>query len=136
MRNAKYTLVLFTALAAPLAAQSLPEAAAEQADLDWLQLIDRADYNDAFEQAAAAMRSGTETEFARAIGQTRAPLGPLQSRKLHGEKETSKLPGAPDGHYVITQYDSAFAHKHTATETIIAVEEPDKTWRVTGYFIK
>ncbi len=136
MRSAKHTLLLLAALAAPLVAQSLPEAAAEQSDLDWIQLIDRADYSDAFQQAAAAMRSGTESEFARAIAQTRAPLGPLQSRKLHSAKETSQLPGAPDGHYVITQYDSAFAHKHSATETVIAVEEPDKTWRVTGYFIK
>ena len=136
MRLPIYALVLLAACAAPLSAQSLPEAAAEQAGLDWLQFIDRADYNDAFQHGAQTMRSGTEPEFARAIGQTRAPLGPLVFRKLRSAKEASSLPGEPEGHYVLVQYDSGFAHKHSAVETVIAVEEPDHTWRVTGYFIK
>ena len=131
------TCALLLLAACPFAvAQSLPEAAAEQADHEWLQWIDRAEYNDAFQHAAKAMQSGTEAEFARAISQTRAPLGPLASRKLRGAKETTTLPGAPDGQYVVTQYDSSFAHKRSAVETVIAVEEPDKVWRVTGYFIK
>ncbi len=136
MRQRTLVFALLAVSTAVLGAQSLPEAAAEQADLDWLQFIDRADYNDAFQHAAEAMQSGTEAGFARAISQTRAPMGPLASRKLRNAKETTTLPGAPDGHYVVTQYSSSFAHKHSAVETVIAVQEQDGNWRVTGYFIK
>ena len=49
---------------------------------------------------------------------------------------TTKLPGAPDGEYVVIQYKSAFANQPTAIETIVPMLDKDGKWHVSGYFIK
>ena len=46
------------------------------------------------------------------------------------------LPGAPDGEYVVIQYESSFEHKQSAIETVTPMLDTDGKWRVSGYFIK
>jgi hypothetical protein len=46
------------------------------------------------------------------------------------------LPGAPDGEYVVIQYESSFEHKQAAVETVTPMLDKDGTWRVSGYFIR
>jgi hypothetical protein len=46
------------------------------------------------------------------------------------------LPGAPDGSYVVFQFDTVFEQKAAAVETLTAGREPDGTWHVIGYFIR
>lgn len=64
------------------------------------------------------------------------PLDDLVSRKLKSAKYTQTLPGAPDGKYVVLQFDTSFANKKTALETITPLHDKDGKWRVSGYFIK
>ena len=71
-----------------------------------------------------------------AIAVVRPPLGKLLSRKLKSRKQVKTLPGAPDGNYVVIQYDSSFEGKKEATETVTPMLDPDGIWRVSGYFIK
>jgi hypothetical protein len=66
----------------------------------------------------------------------RDPLGKVQSRKLVKATYTKSLPGAPDGDYVVMQYESSFEHKQSAIETITGALDKDGKWRVSGYFIK
>lgn len=47
-----------------------------------------------------------------------------------------KVPGAPDGKYVTIQYQTAFANKAEAVETITPMLDPDGVWRVSGYFVR
>lgn len=49
---------------------------------------------------------------------------------------TKKLPGAPDGEYVVIQYESSFEHKQSAVETVTPMLDKDGKWRVSGYYIK
>jgi hypothetical protein len=70
------------------------------------------------------------------IAATRNPLGKTLSRKLKSASHTKTLPGAPDGEYVVIQYDTRFEHKQSATETITPMLGTDGTWRVSGYFIR
>ncbi len=58
------------------------------------------------------------------------------SRKLKVARFYPKLPGAPDGQYVVIQYDTEFENKKSAVETITPMLEKDGTWKVSGYFIK
>ena len=51
------------------------------------------------------------------------------------ETKTS-LPGAPDGKYVIIQFDTSFEHKKSTVETVTPMQEADGSWKVSGYFIK
>jgi hypothetical protein len=70
------------------------------------------------------------------VAPVRDPLGKVLSRALKSATYTTTLPGAPDGQYVVIQYDTAFEHKKSAVETITSMLDKDGTWRVSGYFIK
>lgn len=130
--------LLLCLLAAPLtlSAQRTPEAASA-AEQQWLRQIDAGDYQAAYESAAKIMRdAATEQQFAQAMRNARAPLGDLRSRQPQDAKPTTTLPGAPDGHYVVAHYQSAFAKKASAVETVVASQGEDGSWRVSGYFIR
>jgi predicted SnoaL-like aldol condensation-catalyzing enzyme len=66
----------------------------------------------------------------------RAPLGKVVSRKAYSKKYSESLPGAPDGKYVVIQYESSFEKKKAAVETVTAALDEDGRWRVSGYFMK
>ena len=46
------------------------------------------------------------------------------------------MPGAPDGNYVVLQFDASFEKKASSIETATFVEEKAGTWKAAGYFIK
>jgi hypothetical protein len=71
-----------------------------------------------------------------ALTGARQPLGKLVSRKLKSATYTKTAPGAPDGEYVVIQYETSFADKASAVETITPMLDKDGQWRVSGYFIK
>ena len=48
----------------------------------------------------------------------------------------TSLPGAPDGEYVVIQFDTSFENKKAAIETVTPMMDQDGTWRVSGYYIK
>jgi hypothetical protein len=74
-------------------------------------------------------------DWAKIVKPTRAPLGGAKSRTVASETTTTSLPGAPDGHYQIAKFNTEFAAKHAAVETVVLAEEPGG-WKVDGYFIK
>jgi hypothetical protein len=78
----------------------------------------------------------TKEEWKSKLRASRDPLGKMLSRKLKGATYTKTLPGAPDGEYVVVQYESSFEHKQSAVETITPMLDKDGMWRVSGYFIK
>ena len=70
------------------------------------------------------------------MGAFREPLGGVLSRKLKFKQYTNTLPGAPDGEYVVIQYETSFENKESAIETITPMLDKDGKWRVSGYYIK
>jgi len=48
----------------------------------------------------------------------------------------TEMPGAPDGQYVLMQFETSFTNKKSAVETITFMLEKDGQWRAAGYFIK
>lgn len=67
---------------------------------------------------------------------SRDPLGKVLTRKLKSATYAKTLPGAPDGEYVVIQYESSFEHKQSAIETVTPMLDKDRSWRVSGYYIK
>jgi hypothetical protein len=63
-------------------------------------------------------------------------LGAVISRKLKSAEYTTQLPGAPDGQYVVLQYESGFEHKNSAIETVTPALDKDGKWRVCLYTVK
>jgi Protein of unknown function (DUF4019) len=110
---------------------------AEAAALAWLALTDAGDFAGSWDQAAGSFEASvSKPEWISAAANVRPPLGKLISRTLKSAKYTRSLPGAPEGDYVIIQYDSQFEHKAAAVETIVPSMDKDGTWKVSGYFIK
>lgn len=66
----------------------------------------------------------------------RAPFGNRRVRTLKSATFATTFPGAPDGEYVVFQFDTSFEQKAAAIETVTAIREKDGTWHVGGYYIR
>jgi hypothetical protein len=114
-----------------------PEQLAQKSAEAWLALIDSGKYAESWDEASQVFKGAlTRDQWASTVKGVRVPLGTVQSRKFKSATYTKTLPGAPDGEYVVIQYDTSFANKQTATETTIPMLDKDGKWRVSGYFIK
>ena len=103
----------------------------------WLVLVDGEKYGDSWDQAASFFKGAVPSDmWEKQVGAVRRPLGKLVSRKLKSKQYTTTLPGAPDGKYVVIQYDTVFESKASATETVTPMADTDGKWRVSGYFIR
>ena len=112
-------------------------ARAEAAAGQWLTLIDSAGYAASWEQAAGLFKAAvSEQDWEKAIQGVRNPLGAVKSRKLKSAQFTTSLPGAPDGEYVVIQFETQFENKASAVETVTPLKDKDGVWRVSGYYIK
>lgn len=113
------------------------EKAADAAARQWLERVDKGQYGESWDDAASVFRGAiTREAWTTAVKGVREPLGAVASREPKSAKYTTSLPGAPDGEYVVIQYNASFANKKSAVETITPMKEPDGSWRVSGYFIK
>lgn len=120
-----------------LAAQGNPIPQAQAAAEGWLTLTDRGSYGPSWEAAAALFRASiTKAGWTEAIKAARAPLGALTARHFRSATYTRKLPGAPDGEYMVILFDSSFQHRPSAVETVTPMREPDGTWKVSGYYVR
>jgi hypothetical protein len=113
-----------------------PEAGVAAASA-WLKLVDQGKYGRSWQDASSFFRSQiSQDRWESRINEVSAPLGPLVSRKLGVTEPTTTLPGSPDGHYLVLQYQSSFVHKRTAIETVVLMLDDDGHYRVAGYFIR
>jgi len=103
----------------------------------WLSLVDEAKYGESWTAAATNFKSAvTEASWTGSVSGVRKPLGGVLSRKLAAAEFKTALPGAPDGKYVVIQFNTSFEKKAQAVETVTPMQEPDGSWKVSGYFIK
>lgn len=125
-------------LIGPIAlAQDNNTEAAQNAAESWLAAVDKGDYASSYDRAASIFRLAiTKEEWLQKVRAARGPLGRVISRKLKRAQYQTSLPGAPDGEYVVIQYDTSFENKRSAVETITPTLDKDAQWRVSGYFIR
>ena len=130
-------LALLLVTCAAIQAQRKPEQLAQQSSDAWLALVDSGRYADSWQEASQFFKAAvTKEQWQNAMRGSRDPLGKMLSRKLKSATYTKTLPGAPDGEYVVIQYESSFEHKQSAVETITPMLDKDGKWRVSDYFIK
>lgn len=128
-----YTIL--TGLAAH--ASAADEQAATTASSKWLGLVDKGQYGQSWGQASQYFKNAVKKpQWESQVSAVRSPLGKVVQRKLKSAQLTNTLPGAPDGEYVVIQYDTSFEKKNAAVETITPMKEKTGEWRVSGYFIK
>lgn len=110
---------------------------AERAAEAWLALTDGGRYGESWDAASSLFKAAvTRADWEKALKAVRAPLGALKARKVRSATSTTSLPGAPDGEYVVIQYDAQLENKAAAVETVTPMREKDGSWRVSGYFIR
>jgi hypothetical protein len=133
-------LIVAATAIAPSAGRAANQAAiakATKAADSWLTLIDEGKYGESWQQAASIFRNAiTKDAWARQAAAVRTPLGAVESRKLKIARYETRLPGAPDGEYVVIQYATSFANKKSAVETVTPMLGKDGRWHVSGYYIR
>jgi len=139
------TLLTFAAMALAAVAARADESAdeadaitkAQESAQAWLELVDAGKYPQSWEETAEYFQTAvTKANWEAALKGARKPLGALTKRGLKSAKFTRTLPGAPDGEYVVIQYETQFENKASAIETATPLREKDGSWKVSGYFIK
>jgi hypothetical protein len=117
-----------------LAGSSSDDAVA--ASKTWLAVVDAGHYPESWKTAAELFQQGvSEPKWDGMVMSIRDQMGPLTSREFQAAELTKTLPGVPDGDYAIVRFQTAFANKADAIESITLVLEHGK-WKVGGYFIK
>ena len=94
----------------------------------WLVLVDDKNYAQSWSEAAKAFQSHQKPEaWAKDAAATRAPLGAVASRGL-------KSIDLSRGNTAVIRYDTVFAHKAAAVETVSLAFE-NGSWSVTEYSV-
>jgi hypothetical protein len=130
-------LALAVGLGWPAAALDRDEMAAIRNAEAWLTLVDQRRYGESWDTAAVFFKDGVDrATWAEALGAVRGPLGKLLFRRVKLVESKATLPGAPDGKYVVIQYDASFENKKAAVETVTPMLEEGGSWKVIGYTLK
>jgi hypothetical protein len=110
--------------------------AAQQVALAWIGLVDRGKYDDSWKQFAPVVQQQiTKKQWKQQVKSTRKAYGALQSRTPRDANYATTLPGAPDGKYVVLEFDTTFANKQAARETCV-LAQTNGAWKVAGYFLQ
>lgn len=110
------------------------EAEAKSAASDWIAQVDTAAYALSYETAAPVVRNGlTEKEWITAVKSARDQTGGLEARTFSSADYTNSLPNAPEGEYVVIQYQSMFANVPMANELLVMMRTQDGSWKLAGY---
>ncbi len=138
MKRLLSTALIFALIA--FSAQASEPEAIEEAQVEtvaWLALTDTGQYESSWESASVLFKAAIPKEdWEKSLSAVRTPIGALGTREVARSMFSKTLPGAPDGEYVVFQFNSVFEHKAKALETVTAMKDPDGIWRVAGYFIK
>jgi len=130
------TLVLIAFFAVSLISCEKPkEKTAIQVAENWLVLIDGEKYLESWEGLSNLYKANdTKEKWVDHYNRYRKPLGKLIGRKLINKNVTS-YSEAPEGEYIIFQYEAPFENKKLAAEAVSIVKDQDGKWRILGYFI-
>ena len=140
MRIPNWFLVLAlacVALQARAQDEGLDLRPADRAARGWLAAVDSGRYGDSWEDAAELFKQTIpKLRWETTVQSVREPLGIVTSRKVRAMNYTRVLPGAPEGEYVVIQFDTRFENRPLSVETVTPMREKDGSWKVSGYFIR
>ncbi len=129
-------LCILLASVSVVKADSEMEKAAISEAVKWLAEVDEGQYGESWEDSAEYLQNAVKKEqWVRSLQAVRKPLGNLISRELKNSTYKNSLPGAPDGKYVVIQFETSFENKKSAIETVTPMMDKDGNWRVSGYYI-
>lgn len=108
------------------------ESAVTAAALDFLQLLDRARWADAYALTGSGFRNLNSRELWTDVSnKVRAPLGAASGRTLLSQQS---FPAPPDG-YEVVRFRTSFASRSNAIETVTLAREQG-AWRVVAVLVE
>ena len=120
-----------------VAAESEKEKAAVSVAKKWLSIVEEGKYAESWKEAAEYFKNSVkQKQWEQSLQAVRKPLGKVVSRKVKSKTYMTSLPGAPDGEYVVIQFDTSFENKKKTVETVTPMMDKDGKWRVSGYYIR
>jgi hypothetical protein len=132
---AVFCLALF--LATSVHAQDPRATAAQSAARAWLLTADKGNVEVSWAAAGKKFRDALDLgAWRNAFDEARTPLGETKSRAVLATRFDTKFPGGPDGEYAQVLFETSFANRMQARETVSLEREPDGVWRVIGYLIR
>ena len=127
---------LLTEIALFVTAQALAspkDEGARDAALQWLQVVDSANYNNATLMIAQEVRDARD--WRKYLADHRSPLGRIGKRQLAGEKRLTSIPEIPGArNYELLRFRTAFEHKAIAMEEVTLLKT-GCCWEVVDYKI-
>lgn len=117
-------------------ADNASETAMLTATKNWLNLLDQADYQNAWQQAATVVQQAISLEKWQAVmRETRLPLGQLKHRKIKQISPVKDLPNLPQGEYYLVIYETELSKPVTVQETLITQKTSENSWPILTYRI-
>ena len=117
--------------------KSETKEAVQKVALDWLAITDSGDYAKSWDASASELKKEIEKEdFEGVLNLVRKFLGAVESRNLKDAAYTTQLPEMPKGEYFVLKFETIFADKKQAVETVTLMQEKDGSWKVMGYFVE
>jgi len=105
--------------------------------LEWLAIIDDADYSGSFSAMARIFTTGVrEKIWQERISEVRDPLGLVTSRLLESAEAKSDIQGAPAGEYMIVRFNTMFDTDSSTTEAVTMYKQDDGNWKSVGYYVR
>jgi len=137
LHSITFTSLCCLLLSVPLHADDVKTTAAIMAAENYLIMIDTGQYGQSWDISSSFFKSQVPKEtWVRQISTVRPQFGNIVKRTIKSAQYVTQLPGAPDGEYVVIQYDSSYEKKKNGLETVTPMLDKDGTWRVSGYYIK
>ena len=131
------TLFLSIATLPSIAQQEEDTKEAQQKAEEWLPLVDENDYSASWDEASPIFQQAiSEDKWAETAKQVRSQVGDFESRNIQQAQYTTSLPNAPEGEYVVVQYESAFSNLENAIEIVVMNKTGDGEWAPIGYNIQ
>ena len=112
------------------------EEAALSAAFDWLALVDQTEYSQSWDASSPLFQKSVGRDaWIESLEQARLPLGPPVARSVGRSEYRTRIPGAPDGEYVLIRFVTQFEGRDTTVERVTASSEQG-VWKVSGYYVQ
>jgi len=125
---------VFLALLALFPLAAFAEQGAKEAAAEWVELLDKGKYDEAWEKGALTLRLKVNRQVWNSLmAAMRTPLGAVKERKLLKELPAKDPENLPKGDYMVVLFETSFQDGKTRRELVTLVQETDGNWRPLTY---
>lgn len=131
------TMAIFMSVATVVSGAPKAEDEAKRAAEQWLELVDAGDFAGSWNTSAQYFKKTIpQGDWENSLDAVRSTLGDVVSRKLRSVYYTKSIPEGPSGELMVLEFETSFAKRKVAMETVTPMLDKDGNWRVSGYYIK